>query len=245
MTSNAYGATVPPQTAKAIGEKIWKNECGGKVNGLTHWNEGENFGSFGIGHFIWYPENGQERFKDTFPMLIAYLAEHHVRIPIFLQEAKGCPWKTREEFYRNIDTPKMQLLRQFLLETKDWQASFMAYRLESSLTDILSNLSDKDKENATAAFERLYKDPKGLYALIDYSNFKGLGTTPSESYQGQGWGLKQVLIQIPVSSQDPLADFVAAAKKLLLERVENAPPERNEARWLKGWINRLNTYEGT
>ena len=40
-----------------LGEKIWKNECGGTVEGLTHWNKGEAFGSFGIGHFIWYPEN--------------------------------------------------------------------------------------------------------------------------------------------------------------------------------------------
>ncbi|RYD29224.1 MAG: hypothetical protein EOP87_18635, partial [Verrucomicrobiaceae bacterium] len=39
----------------AIGRKIWQNESGGTVNGLTAWNGGEGFPSLGIGHFIWYP----------------------------------------------------------------------------------------------------------------------------------------------------------------------------------------------
>jgi hypothetical protein len=37
----------------AIGKKIWQNECGGTVDGLTTWNVGEEFPSLGIGHFIW------------------------------------------------------------------------------------------------------------------------------------------------------------------------------------------------
>ena len=38
-----------------LGQRIWKNECAGSVQGLVSWNEGEAFPSLGIGHFIWYP----------------------------------------------------------------------------------------------------------------------------------------------------------------------------------------------
>jgi hypothetical protein len=37
---------------------------------------------------------------------------------------------------------------------------------------------------------------------------------------------------------------VHAAKATLIERVHNAPPERHESRWLKGWIRRVNSYSG-
>ena len=131
-----------------IGTKIWKNECGGKVEGLTHWNEGENFGSFGIGHFIWYPENGNERFQDTFPALLAFLKQKGVAVPQWLLDAKGCPWRSRDEFYRNIDSTEMKSLRQFLLDTKDQQATFMAFRLESALPGMMEILSDHEKRTS-------------------------------------------------------------------------------------------------
>ena len=41
--------------ALEIGRRIWKNESGGTVSGLTAWNAGEQFASLGIAHFIWYP----------------------------------------------------------------------------------------------------------------------------------------------------------------------------------------------
>src|SRR5207247_9165805 len=37
-----------------IGKRVWQNECNGTVSGLTAWNEGEDYASLGIGHFIWY-----------------------------------------------------------------------------------------------------------------------------------------------------------------------------------------------
>lgn len=226
----------------SIGDKIWKNECGGKIEGLTHWNDGEDFGSFGIGHFIWYPCRNQERFHETFPEFIAFLDNSQVAVPAWIREAEGCPWKSRKEFYQNIDTPKMHELRQFLLETKEWQATFMVHRLKKALPNILFGLNDGEKMRIKEIFTRLSATPQGLYALVDYANCKGLGTVFSESYKGQGWGLKQVLLQIPLSSKNPLADFVVEAKKILMARVENSPPERNEKRWIKGWFNRLDTY---
>ena len=45
-----------PAETRRIGNRIWQNECGGTVAGLTSWNAGENFASLGIGHFIWYPK---------------------------------------------------------------------------------------------------------------------------------------------------------------------------------------------
>ncbi len=44
--------SISASEAKAIGKRIWINECGGTVEGLTSWNKGEYFASLGIGHFI-------------------------------------------------------------------------------------------------------------------------------------------------------------------------------------------------
>ena len=51
----------------AIGKKIWQNESGGTLNGLTAWNSGEEFPSLGIGHFIWYPAGFNGRFEESWP----------------------------------------------------------------------------------------------------------------------------------------------------------------------------------
>ena len=45
-----------PADTRRIGKRVWQNECNGTLAGLTSWNEGENFASLGIGHFIWYPK---------------------------------------------------------------------------------------------------------------------------------------------------------------------------------------------
>ena len=85
--------------------------------------------------------------------------------------------------------------------------------------------------------------PYGLYALIDYVNFKGEGTSSLERYNDQGWGLLQVLENMPQGSKtDSLQQFVNSAQQILTRRVDNAPAARNEARWLQGWSNRLKTY---
>lgn len=66
--------------------------------------------------------------------------------------------------------------------------------------------------------------------------------SPTETYQGQGWGLLQVLQGISSSSKNIVDDFVDSAKKVLAQRVKNAPPGKHEEKWLKGWFNRLETY---
>ena len=56
-----------------IGDKIFRNETGGRIDQLTHWNLREDFASMGIGHFTWYPANRNQRFGNTFPGLLDYL----------------------------------------------------------------------------------------------------------------------------------------------------------------------------
>jgi hypothetical protein len=245
LIGNAFAISISPQVAEQIGVKIWQNECKGTLEGLTHWNKNENFPSLGIGHFIWYPAEKRDRFVEGFPPLLAFLKTQNVNIPAWLQTTETCPWNSRDEFYADINSTKMKELRQFLYDTKHLQAVFIANRLEKALPQMLKKLSPAEKEKITATFNKLANDPQGLYALLDYVNFKGEGTSPTERYKGQGWGLLQVLQAIPASSNNIVADFVESAKKVLAQRVQNSPPERNEDKWLKGWSNRIESYRKT
>lgn len=240
--TTAFSLSVSPEVASKIGEKIWKNECACSIEGLTNWKKGENFASLGIGHFIWYSQGQQERFQETFPDMLSFLKSQGATLPAWLQTAAGCPWNSREDFYADIQSPKMRALRQFLFDTRELQALFIASRLSAALTQITERCSQQEKNKITTLLMRLSEKAEGLYALIDYVNFKGTGISPSETYKAQGWGLMQVLQNMPESSKKPLVDFVRSAKSVLSRRVENAPAERNEKQWLQGWFNRLDTY---
>lgn len=239
FSTNGWALNISSKELLIIGEKIWENECAKKIELLTHWNVGEEFGSFGIGHFIWSPIDQKKYFQESFPLLLTFLQEHGVHLPFWLIEAKGCPWHSREEFYKNIRSPKMIELRKILLDTKDLQAIFIGSQLEKAMPELFDNLPEPERLLVSTNYRRLASDLRGLYALIDYSNFKGLG---KESDQEGGWGLLQVLLKISADSETPLQDFIITAKRLLAERVQNAPPERHEERWLKGWFNRIDTY---
>lgn len=223
-----------------IAMKIWKNECGLKVENLVHWNEGEEFCSLGIGHFIWYPKGYNGPFQETFPQLVALLKKSKLSLPQLLQKTSHCPWKSREEFLKVKESAEVKELRQFLLNTIDLQTTFIAERLR----DAMAKVSSKAPE-ATQKFDLVARLPSGLYALMDYVNFKGNGTLETERYKNQGWGLLQVLeaMDLKKASDDPLAEFCRAAKSVLTRRVENSPLERNEARWLKGWMVRIDSYQ--
>jgi len=78
---------------------------------------------------------------------------------------------------------------------------------------------------------------------MDYVNFKGEGINPQERYQGRGWGLLQVLLAMTgADTATAVAAFSDAAKELLQHRVQLAPRERHEDRWLAGWFARLDSY---
>ena len=92
--------------------------------------------------------------------------------------------------------------------------------------------------------QALGSSPGGVYALLDYVNFKGEGLSDSERYNGEGWGLRQVLLAMEQNPEVSALDrFRDAAARVLTRRAENAvnPIEKN--RWLKGWLKRLETYK--
>ena len=69
----------------------------------------------------------------------------------------------------------------------------VARRLEEALPKMLSVLPESERPLVRARFYRVASHPNGVYALVDYVNFKGEGIAPSERYSGVGWGLLQVL----------------------------------------------------
>jgi hypothetical protein len=98
IAASSGGLTISDSQALAAGRRLWKNECGGTVSGLTSWNAGENFASLGIGHYIWYPVGERGPFEESFPELVRFLADNHVAFPSWLNAGAGCRWKTRAEF---------------------------------------------------------------------------------------------------------------------------------------------------
>lgn len=228
------------QQAARIGRLIWQNESGGKYEGLTAWNEGEDFASLGIGHFIWYPTGETGPFVETFPELLRFIRQQGVKLPGFLARSNGCPWSDRKTFMRAFSGPLMTELRRFLAQTINHQVRFAALRLEKALPKMLLQCSDNERRLIIKNFYRVAGQPDGFYALMDYVNFKGEGTSPAERYNGHGWGLLQVLQEM--GNGNPLEEFSRAAVRVLTRRVANSPAARNEKRWLAGWSHRCHTY---
>ena len=231
---------ISPDEAAAMGRAIFQNECSGQVDKLVWWNKGENFASLGIGHFIWYPKGARGQFEETFPALLMFLKENRVTLPKWLDTCEGCPWESRELFL-NSDARKKEL-QELLARTMALQAAFIGQRFAQSTNKILSSVCEEKRARVKQQIARLEHSPQGRFALIDYLNFKGAGTSVTERYAGKGWGLRQVLEEIPENTDNPVAAFTATAKALLQQRVQNAPLERHEERWLPGWLARVDRY---
>ncbi|MBA2653571.1 MAG: hypothetical protein H0U71_00700 [Gammaproteobacteria bacterium] len=233
------------ESALRIGIKIWYNECNGKIAGLTTWNNGERFASLGIGHFNWFPKGHLNSAKDGFPQLIRYMERVGVTVPYWLQGeiTPPCPWHTREEFQAAQQSKKMQELRQFLVDTIPVQAQFMVYRLVNALPKLITNTPYEDREFIFEQFVNLSSTPQGIYALVDYVNFKGEGAGVF-SKRGSGWGLLQVVegMRYAPCHLNTVQAFVWSANNALTERVRQASPSSHEGKWLPGWRNRICTY---
>ena len=244
---SAGNIDVSDAQAASAGKRLWKNECDGKVEGLTSWNSGEDFASLGIGHYIWYPAGQRGPFEESFPDLLRYFAAHGQSLPAWLGSFGPCPWQTRDEFLHELSGTRLSGLRDLLSRTVALQARFSADRLQMSLPKMLGVLSDQEREAVRQQFARVAASPNGVYALVDYVNFKGEGVLPTERYQGQGWGLLQVLAGMQTAPTDlpgsaATRDFSASASRILTRRVSLSPPARGESRWLPGWKNRVRTY---
>ncbi|MDD5657417.1 MAG: hypothetical protein PHF00_09215 [Elusimicrobia bacterium] len=242
--ASTRGIDVPESDIERIGRRIWLNECGGTIAGLTSWNQGEEFASLGIGHFIWYPAGYEGPFQESFPALLAYLARNGTALPDWLSGDPDCPWPDRAAFQRDIDSARMRELRDLLAATVAPQARFIVERLEAALPRILDTLPSEQRPAVSRQFYRVARVPLGVYALVDYVNFKGEGVSPTERYKGQGWGLLQVLqgMRGEGAGQAALDEFALSADEVLTRRVANSPPERHEERWLPAWRKRLQTY---
>lgn len=235
-----------PAETRRIGNRIWQNECGGTVAGLTSWNSGENFASLGIGHFIWYPKGVRGPFEESFPKFVEFAAARKADPPPGLKSSDHCPWNTRAEFNQAAQTPPMKELRAFLAGTIDLQAEFLVKRLQQALPKMMAEGGTANSAQVQERFDRVARTAMGCYALVDYVNFKGEGVLATERYAGQGWGLLQVLQGMSETSEgEAVKSFAASARAVLKNRVRNSPPERNEARWLPGWLKRIDTYVGS
>lgn len=244
-TSTAAFPQLPTEHQDWLADRIFANECNREFSCLTHWNNGENFPSMGIGHFIWYQQGQQEIFEETFPPLLKFLQDSNVDLPEWLNPPLQAdnPWPNQTDFNAAKNTGRMRELQILLSNTRGLQAQFIANRLSTTLEEIIASFPAARQSEMDQIVSKLTdtNSPLGVYALIDYLHFKGSGLKESERYRQQGWGLRQVLDRMS-SNNASLETYVAAATEVLEDRVMNAPAERNEQRWLRGWINRLHTY---
>ena len=237
--------------ANYVAKKVWKNEGAGQDKYLVWWNKGEDFASVGIGHFIWFPKGHSERFREVFPMYVAFMAKKGETLPSWLNAKTPFPWKTKSEFFKakKAKTRQYRELFNFLKRTMPQQAEFMAVRLSNALPQMLKTISDpqrktliKQRFNEVMYNKNGTVNKRGLYVLLDYTNFKGEGTLKSERYKGEGWGLLQVLEHMDPKVSNKQKAFALSAKQMLSRRIKNSPPARGEERWRKGWNVRLDTY---
>ncbi|MAL97665.1 MAG: hypothetical protein CL583_04350 [Alteromonadaceae bacterium] len=228
-----------------VGQMVFQNECAGREACLVHWNAGEAFPSLGIGHFIWYPAGVDGPFVESFPRLISFMREQSLSPPEWLLALQplDAPWPDRQAFLQQENSSRVQSLREFLAGTKGAQAAFMFDRARTSLASVLEAAPAGQREQIRDSLVALASTAGGTYALIDYVNFKGEGLAERERYNGQGWGLLQVLEHMPQSdAADPLERFREAAGAVLTRRAEHAPKPIEKQQWLAGWLKRIATY---
>lgn len=161
-------------------------------------------------------------------------------MPSFFQGA--APWPNRAAFMADKSDLSVRM-RRWLAEHVDIQVSYLVARSRQALPIMLRHSAHP--EAVRARYEALSRTPQGLYCLVDYVNFKGEGVKPTERYNGEGWGLLQVLEAMqgsPAPGNALAAEFARAAEQTIRRRVQNAPAARKESRWLPGWVNRCRSY---
>jgi hypothetical protein len=229
-------------TAQKIGQRVWQNECGGTVAGLTSWNTHENFASLGIGHFIWYPTGVTGPYEESFPLVIRHLKSRGAAVPAWLSAAEGCPWPNRAAFIAQQDSVRMKELRNLLANTVPLQTEVLATRFLNGTKKIIAAAPAGERKLIEGRINALAAVPNGLYAMMDYTNFKGEGINPAERYNGVGWGLLQVLQEMngTPTGANAASEFSRAAQRTLDRRIRSAP--KREDQWRAGWFNRCAGY---
>ncbi len=242
---NITRPTLTPYELNKIADQIFRNETGGKLKYLMYWSPRENFASLGYGHFIWYPAGEPQKFDQTFPDMIDYYVKNGVKIPEWLKKQKdiGLPWSSRVEFEKARGSDKrFKELETILINTKALQTKFFFDRVVDAIPEIVQYIPRDRQEYIKKSYNAVANTQGGWYPLIDYINFKGKGIKETEKYNGQGWGLLQVLeLMRPVKKgREALKEFARSARFVLKRRVANNPKEK---KFLKGWLKRVDTYE--
>ena len=239
-------ASLSDSEIRAIGDKIFRNESGGDIDKLVHWNVGENFASMGIGHFTWYPAGRRNRYGNTFPGLLDHLQSNGVRLPVWVQKARhtGAPWRTKGELNKAKQSGQVKEFQNLLYQTRYLQASYIFDRAKRAMPRLVKATPKSLQAHVAQNLNAVANTRGGWYALIDYVNFKGEGLNRKGGYRGQNWGLLQVLENMRPSQPGQMAlnNFADSAIHVLTRRVRNSNPKRNEIRWLRGWTVRINTY---
>jgi hypothetical protein len=230
--------------SRKIGMIIWQNEGSGKIENLTFWSPHETFPSLGIGHFIWFPKGKKSTYKEQFPRLCEYFKKNGVFLPKWLNEAikTGAPWASRTEFLR--DKQKMRDLQNLLSSTIDLQSKFIISQFEEQIPSIIKACPEKYKTKISNHVQTMRQTLLGSYALIDYLNFKGSGVMKNEEKLNKGYGLLQVLLNMPdnLNSDNINKAFAVSAAKVLLRRIKNSSPNYDLIIYLSGWMQRVNSY---
>ncbi|SKA82349.1 hypothetical protein SAMN02745130_02281 [Thiothrix eikelboomii] len=241
------GTVTSSQEMNAIGERIFRNETEGDARQLLRWHSQGNFADLGIGHLVWYPANQRGPYTETFPSFLNYVQSKNVPLPTWLANRpnQASPWANKAAFERAKDDPQLRELANFLQKTLGLQAAFMTDQLRRNLPTMVQTLPAPYRQAALNNFQVMEKTPGGVYPMLDYMVFQGSGTSSNERYNGLGWGLLQVLLNMETVQPGPnaLAEFMRSANDSVMHRVAAAPAERREARMLSTWQTRIRTYK--
>jgi hypothetical protein len=226
---------------RATGYRIYLNECSGKTENLTYWNSNEPFPSMGIAHFIWYPINHNRPRGDSFSKMLLFYEQNGIKLPDWLKKTNyKCPWTTRTSFYKDFNSAWMKYLRDLLKNTMYLQAKFIIISFQEKADKVFqASKTSHMKQHVQDQFFRVAQSPMGLYALIDYVNFKGAGTMNSGK-----WGLLQVLENMKgqETGKPAMVEFANSAKTVLKNRIAQSKNKNIEEKYLYGWCKRINTY---
>ncbi len=240
--------TFPTAWIAALSRRIYLNECAGQEAYLLYWSEKEPFPSLGIGHFIWFPKGVNPSFEETFPQMLAYVSQRY-SAPLEIKRYLGqsAPWANRETFLVWSNSAAGENFRQWLMESMAWQTEFILQRFWTKWQQALAEIPLTERDDIRQKSDSFIRFQLGFLAMVDYFNFKGLGDSPQERYQGEGWGLIQVFRSMlwheGMSEEQLLDEFISAAKARLALRVRLAENKQIERQWLKGWNKRLDGYK--
>lgn len=204
---------------------------------VIYWHLHEPFPYLGVGQFIWFPKDASFSYEEDFPSLLKFMQERGHKLPEWLDSRFTCPWSTRQEFEK--DQKKQQELKETLELGFELQIKFLVSHTFETFEKIIKSFDEKDRTLMEDKFKQLLEDPRGLYVLIDYCQFKGTGLSEKEFKDGYGFGLKQVIKELPNDALN-IECFVKTAKDILKNRVKNS--NGDDEKWLSGWMSRLDRY---